>query len=358
MKRKYIYRVLLINFVIFYSSSNLYAGDFYIGIRDTYMSWWPGAANKQKEIAVKRSMAMSYIFQYAYSDPTLIIVEEPSISNGQMNMGGITLSYVSDTWSMNYSGSYGKTSLDFGEKVFNSQGKGASNLVASYSTPMTVERQDHELLFSKLMGNSGFFIFAGAKHQSYKYNKPLFAGQGFGWGTENFAGDRSNSPIVLFTGTNSSFFGTGPALGIGYNFALTDRQSVSLSLGGISMKGAMDNSTKALFNYTSNFSSLSNNTLTRYYGFDSYEKLILEGGTADITYNLKFLDSFILRLSARYQEGKYRSLSRDSIVHSAAKLNSLPAFYIFLPDFIGVSPGFGGARDRFEGISIAIVAKI
>lgn len=279
----------------------LFSSDIYVGVRTMATQWNPAvlqSASKQAGSTTLGNVLSS-------SGPKTY--KEIEASEATLIMRGITVSYIKNNYSFNYSLSLGNSNFKYSTHDYNGE-TGSANWIswAQYDTTFKVNRVDHDFSFSRLIGNSGFYFFVGAKKQTYTYDLSRPLGTGFrygvlptGYGTSAQFSLVSNNPYGTI-----SLDSLGPAGGIGYVKPLNENHSLSASIGLLYLYSNYSSAqTYYLLFADSNAGVDSTNSYvaTNYYK----ESARIQGVTASLGYNFKFSDSTILQIGYIRQQSTF-----------------------------------------------------
>jgi len=330
--------------LVVWSAVPLSAGDLYVGLKTWETNWRIGAADSLNNRMTDNSLFGSIIA----SGGQRLVLETISIPPAKMRLFGYTLSYIEKDWSVNFAGAQGDTVLS-GEYRYLSFADTPSNSNLYFSPAVLdigVRRNEQDLTLTKLLGQTRFFLFGGIKRLSYVYHNPFRLTTGAY--NEQSGGFTYRGPVFASQAEALIVFRTlGPAAGLGYSFALSRNRSLSLSLGGISLRGTLQFRT-AYAEYAGGYSGYGR-------GYQN-ENLYVRGYTADLTYNILFARVHLFRISLRHQSASNYAAGTRGFrfgISSSSGLSFTPVL-----DFPGLNLSFHGGRDVFSGLSFAFLVKL
>lgn len=268
------------------------------------VDWKPAVIQSAVNRAAKSSI-LSSSYKTIKSDNVLLV------------MRGLTVGYIRGNYGINYSMSVGDSNFKYSTQDYAIFNSGSFLSRTDYDTSFSVRRVDNDLSFSRLLGNSGFYLFAGVKKQNYNYdiNRP------FSFGV--YTSSNTGIPVATFNLLNpterSSFNSFGPAAGLGFTKLIAENQYLNLSFGLIQLQ-----STYTSNQLTMNYFSISGGSL---FGplvkFSNYnESVRIEGYTASIGYNLRLGDNTIFQIGYIRQESNFRGYKKSGIAYDPSLFTS------------------------------------
>lgn len=313
-----------------------------MGVKAWSTRWDVGATQAFRDSAARRAPIFP-LLQGVNS------VEQIKIDEAEMAMLGVSLGYVGDDskWAAHYSGTQGSAGLRFHNRIFQvSTTDPTFNVFVPIQSTVDVTRKDHEVLGQYNIGETGFFVFGGLKHQGYEYDVSAPSPAGL------VRQGSQSAPLFSFLDLSISLTTTGPAAGVGYAWTISDRQSLSMSVGAVHLTGTARSRTT----FSDTYSLLSlRQTLS--YGFHVNESVRSQGGTADLTYNL-VMGSWILRFSGRYQEMAQTSTISSAFAYVIQIRDGSPPATVVVPDVLGLGTTMNGVEDRFYGLAISVLFRL
>lgn len=362
---------------LFLFSYDIFSQSLYLGVKGTYADWQVGPINSLNHTTSLMSLINSAAGFFNINDNnkrkdyTFFNIEK---KRANMYLTGVSGSYVSDRWSINYFGTYGNSRFrakeftsDFSNgsyKDFPPNTTAIEEQVFLADQNIRVRRYDHDLSFSRLIGDTSFFFFTGLKFQGYNYSgttglKPQY--------DKIYLVENSETAYPKkFTETSFSFNTNfkGPALGLGYSFPITEKQGFTLSVGLVYLTGNLLSEIKyGMYKYQE-FSSFKNSGIDMP-EFFLKEKIAAKGYTFEATYINKITDNFLLRAHFMHQATKFESLNIDHNLYNYS-INSYNNYsnMLFIPiSAIGdknkfAHSGYHNAKDVFNGISFSVLYRL
>ncbi len=366
-----------VSIAICFFSTSIYSQSLYLGAKSTYTDWQVGTVNSLNRTTNLMSgiNSASGLFNavdtQARKDNTYFNIERKTT---RMYLGGISASYITDKWSINYFGTYGSSNFHVKETTggfssgyyhdFPPNSTGVEEQAFVGNQNINVRRYDHDFSFSRLLGNTPIFIFTGLKSQSYNYSgttglKPQYDK------IYIIERDEFTYPAKFqetYFSFNSNF--RGPAFGLGYSLPITDKQGLTFSAGLVYLEGYLTSRINYVMVKSQQFSYFTNNGID-IATFDLREKIASKGYTAEITYVNRVLENFLIRIHLFQQATTYTTLNIDHSFYyltfnsnnSYVNAFGIPIDRLFDKNGIQNS-GYNKAKDIFNGISFSVLYRL
>ncbi|HNM06681.1 MAG TPA: hypothetical protein PKK05_27425, partial [Leptospiraceae bacterium] len=247
--------------------------------------------------------------------------------------------------SLNYGFSTGNSNFNLNANDYYS-----TSLMYLRQKEFEAKRTDQDLSLSILLSDTGFYIFGGLKAQSYTYD--ISDNPSFAIGTSNgqiFAG----SPRLSLSKPNSkiNFVSYGPAAGLGYTKALTNRLSISASVGMIYMFSYYQQNGLAFI--VDGGTGGTGNTVSLVKTRDTQQSIKIGGYTFSLNFNF-LLGNGILQLGLIKQEAQLTSMMNDYLMYSfGPKGPSVDWGSFLIKQMLNINE-----KDVFQGITLGYQHKL